>query len=330
MVTIKDVAKQAGVSVATVSRVLNKDKVVKKDTVEKVISAIEKTGYTPNLLGRQLRKSRTDKILALIPSISNQFYSKIISAMEKVARNRGYTLMISMSHGDLKIERIHMEMAASRSIDGIIFFSSEINREEMDKFSASFPVVQCCEYIEGSKTDIVSIDNKKAAYDAVCYLVEKGYKKIAFFGVKEKYYSAYLRELGYSKALSEMGIELTEEYIFHEGYSYPDGAAMAKKIIATDSGKRPDAIFCISDSIAMGAIKTFDSAGMNIPGDIAIMGFDNTSVSKIFCPAISTVSQPQKDIGETAMKLIIQRMENRAGEHKKIILPHELVIRETA
>lgn len=332
MSTIKEVARLAKVSVATVSRVINDDPVVKSSTRVQVLDAISKLNYTPNLLGRNLRQVRTNKILVLIPSISNQFYSKIISAMERTAKSNGYRVLVCMTHNDPSTEREYIDMLTARVADGIIFLSSGLSGKEMNSLAAAYPIVQCCEYIDGSDTDTVIIDNEQAAYDAVAYLLDKGHRSVAFFGSVTKYTSGILRERGYRRALADRthgGADAGPdgEYIFLDDYSYPGGQRMTAEYLKRKD--RPDAIFCISDSIAIGCIRELTDRGIGVPGDIAVIGFDDTSVAKVYCPAISTVAQPQEDTGILAMELLLDRIRKTKSSPRTRVLPHRLVLRET-
>ncbi|MHB1452711.1 MAG: LacI family DNA-binding transcriptional regulator [Saccharofermentanales bacterium] len=332
MSTIKEVAESAKVSVATVSRVINDDPVVKLSTRMKVQAAIGRLNYTPNLLGRNLRQVRTDKILVLIPSISNQFYSKIISAMERTAKSNGYRVLVCMTHNDPSTEREYIDMLTTRVVDGIIFLSSGLSAEEMNSLAAAYPVVQCCEYIDGSDTDTVIIDNEQAAYDAVTCLLDQGHRSVAFFGSMVKYTSGILRERGYQRALADRiqtgrSTIPCREYIFLDDYSYPGGQRMAAEYLGQMD--RPDAVFCISDSIAIGCIRELTDRGLHIPDEVAVMGFDDTSVAKVFCPAISTVAQPQEETGIQAMELLLDRIRKTKSPSRTRILPHRLVFRET-
>ncbi|MFA6735612.1 MAG: LacI family DNA-binding transcriptional regulator [Saccharofermentanales bacterium] len=333
MSTIKEVAQSAGVSVATVSRVINKDPAVRPATRDKVMNAIAQLSYTPNLLGRHLRQTRTNKILVLIPSISNQFYSKIIRAMEKVSEEQGYDVLVCMTHNDPRAERRYIDMLVTRVVDGIVFFSSSLSAAQMDELASGFPVVQCSEYIEGSNTDMVVIDDEKAAYDAVSWLLRRGHKRVAYMGSQVRYSSGIRRERGYRKAVTEAGGKADERFVFLDDYSYPGGGRMAGKYLECGSD-RPSAIFCISDSMAIGCINRLISEGVDVPGKVSVMGFDDTSIAKVFCPAITTVSQPQSEIGRLAAELLIDRIRNSVhkasgGKLRKIILPHDLVIRNT-
>jgi LacI family transcriptional regulator, repressor for deo operon, udp, cdd, tsx, nupC, and nupG len=328
MSTIKEVAQKAGVSVATVSRVINKDHRVKSATREKVLNAVSALDYTPNYLGRNLRQIRTKKILVLIPSISNQFYSKIIRGIEDVSREKGYETLVCMSHNDPEIEQNYIEMLTTRIVDGMIFLSSSLSSQDMDRLSDNYPVVQCCEYIEGSSTDYVSIDNERAAYDCVSWLLNAGHKSIAFFGSKLKYSSGISREKGYRKAMEDAGKTVDEDLVILEDYSYPGGISMAQKSLSTKD-KRPEAIFCISDSMAIGCISELSEKGITVPGEISVMGFDDTSVSKVYCPPISTVAQPQKEIGRISAQMLLERIMDGRKQIRHIILPHTLILRGT-
>lgn len=333
MSTIKEVANKAGVSVATVSRVINNDSVVRQDTRDKVLKVIEDLSYTPNLLGRHLRQTRTDKILVLVPSISNQFYSKIIRAMEKVAESEGFDVFICMTHNDPKIEKRYVELLTTKIVDGIIFLASSLRREEMDSIAASYHVVQCSEYVEGSIADTVCIDDEAAAYEAVSWFLDNGHSEVAFMGSKVKYNTAEGRENGYRKALKDHGLEIHENLIIKDDYSYPGGQRMAERFLALGE-ERPTAIFCISDSMAIGCINRLMEKGIKIPQEVSVMGFDDTSIAKVFCPSISTVSQQQTEIGKTAAKMLIEsirsgRYAKKNGKTRKVVLKHDIVIRET-
>ncbi|MHB1485450.1 MAG: LacI family DNA-binding transcriptional regulator [Saccharofermentanales bacterium] len=327
MGTIKDVAAKANVSVATVSRVINNDASVSPSTKENVLKIIRDMDYSPNILGRHLRKSHTKNVLVMIPSISNQFYSKIITRIESVARKSGYTTLLCMSHNDRELELKYLEMLVTRVVDGMIFLTSQLTASEIEDISSKHPVVQCCEYIEGSNTDIVSIDNETAAFDAVSSLAGMGHRSIAFFGAKERYTSAVLRENGYLRALASHGIRIDSSLIFHDGYSYLSGQNMVMEMLRLK--EMPTAGFCISDSIAIGCIRKLIEKGIKVPDDFSVIGFDDTSIAKMYCPSISTVAQPQADIGEMAMDLLVRRMNRTADSPAAHILPHRIILRET-
>lgn len=328
MSTIKQVAIKAGVSVATVSRVINKYPGVSTPTKLRVLAAVKELNYTPNYLGKNLRQIKTNKILVLIPSISNQFYSKIIGAMETVTRDNGYEILVCMSHNDPKIENRYIEMLTTKVVDGMIFLSSSLSAKEINLLSLNYPIVQCCEHVPDSLTNFVSINNEKAAYEGVSWFFKNGHKSVAFLGSKVKYSSGVERELGYRKAVMDYGGKVDEELIILEDYSYPGGKRMAKRLLSIKH-KIPSAVFCISDSIAIGVISELIENGVNIPQNISVMGFDDTSVAKVYCPPISTISQPQVEMGTMAAQMLIKRVQDETMPIRQEILAHKLVLRDT-
>lgn len=327
MVTIKDVANAANVSVATVSRVLNNDPKVKLETKERVKQVIEGLNYSPNLLGRNLRRSYTNNILVLVPTLSNTFYATIIKGMRKVAGEEGYNVMIGMTDLDPEIERHHIRLLETKLVDGIIFLAPQISRAELEEVESKYPVVQCSEYLQGSKVSWVGIDNKKAAYDAANYLISLGHTKIAMVTSKKRYTSAVLREQGFKKALKEHHISLPKTYLYKTDYSPASGTKASYSLLGEK--EPPTAIFTISDSLAATVIRGIEDLGKSVGKDVDVIGFDNTFISKIYRPAITTVSQPRFEMGEWAVLLLLEKMKDTQAIHKYITLKHELVIRES-
>lgn len=327
MATIKDVAKLAGVSVATVSRVINNADNVQAETKLRVETAIKELHYSPNLLGRNLRRLETKKILVLLNTISNQFYSQVVKGIEHKAIPSGYTVMVCMTHGDVIIEERYMQMLRTRLVDGAVFLTTEQDGKKLTQELGDVSVVQACEPCEDFLTPMVSIDNEKAAFDAVSYLIEMGHKSIAFFGAGDIYESSVKRECGYKRALASNGIELAENLIFNEGFSFNAGIRAAKALI--EKGVKPTAIFCVSDSCAAGAMKTLAQHGIKTPDDISIMGFDNTQLSQIYIPSITTLRQPQFDIGFKAMELLLDKINGVSHDNQKVILDYDIVKRES-
>lgn len=327
MATIKDVAKAAQVSVATVSRVLNDDPKVKPDTKEKVKEVIEALNYTPNLLGRNLRRSYTKNILVLLPTLSNTFYATIIKGIRKKAAGEGYNVMIGVTDLDPQIERQNIRFLETKLVDGIIFFAPQMSKAELEEVEQDYPVVQCSEYIQGSKVSWVSIDNEKAAYDAVRYLIELGHKKIAMVTSKKKYTSSCLREKGFKTALKEQGLSYQTDYLYKTDYTPSSGMEAARHLLSLK--EPPTAIFTIADSMAVGVIRGIEDLGKKVGVDVDVIGFDNTFVSKIYHPAITTISQPRFEMGEKAAELLLHKINDIHKEQAYVTLGHELIVRES-
>lgn len=328
MATIKDVAELAGVSVATVSRVLNDGNNVRPDTEQRVRDAIGRLRYSPNLLGRNLRRNETKKILVLLNTISNQFYARVVKGIEERARLEGYAVMVAMTHGDRAIEAEFLKLLQTRLVDGAVFLTAEGEGAVLSRELAGLGVVQACEIRAGFDTPWVSIDNERAAFEAVGYLLGRGHREIAFFGAGSVYESSRKRQTGYLAALSGAGITPRSEWIVDEGFSVNAGIRAAGRLLAA-GGSLPTAVFCISDSAAAGAIREFAAHGLATPEDISVMGFDNTQISEVYLPSITTTRQPQYEIGYQAMALLLKRLAGKAIESPHILLQHEIIARDS-
>lgn len=327
MATIKDVAKAAQVSVATVSRVLNDDPKVKPDTKQKVQEVIEALNYTPNLLGRNLRRSYTKNILVLLPTLSNTFYATIIKGIRYEVAKAGYNVMVGVTDLNPDIERQNIRLLETKLVDGIIFFAPQISQTELEEVEACYPIVQCSEYIQGSLVSWVSIDNQKAAYDAVNYLIELGHTRIAMVTSKKPYTSSILREAGFREALQKHHINLASDYLYKTDYIPSSGMQAAHDLLSLKES--PTAIFTIADSMAVGVIRGIEDLGKKVGKDVDVIGFDNTFVSKIYHPTLTTISQPRFEMGERAAKLLLNKIQDIHASKEYVTLAHELVIRES-
>lgn len=327
MYTIQDVAKKAGVSVATVSRVINKSSKVAEKSRIKVEEAIKELNYEPNLLGRNLRRSETKKIVVLLPTLANGFYSKVIKGMDNVASEKGYKLMLITTRMKKHIEKEYMEMLKTRLIDGVIFTRPVIDSQELSQYAKHYPMVQCCEYAEGAKVSSVTIHDESAAYEAVSYLAKQGHKRIACLTCLSDV-SGRKRLQGYKRVLEEQGISIREDYIHDTNYSFKTGKKSTLELMALE--EPPTAIFSVSDTLAIGAMKGLYELGIEPGKDIAVVGFDNTEISEMYHPTLTTVSQPRYELGKMAMELLIESIQTSNYEEiTHIRLNHELLIRES-
>lgn len=322
IVTIKDVAKEANVSVATISRTLNNDKNVSEKTRKHVMEVIEQLGYTPNVLGRNLRVSKTNRILTLVPDISNTFYSEVLRGIDDLAEKSGYMTMVSTTRGNREIELKYILQLYNKNFDGIILTSSEQSSQELSACSRKAPLVMCCEYKYDTDISTVIVDNRKAEYDAVCALIEKGHRKIAL--VTNAYsYSAKERTQGYLAALSGHNIPVNEQYIVKGGYEYSNGLEAAARLM--NLKEPPTAILAISDLLGAAINNYVMSIGL-MPGvDVDIFGFDNTVFSSTSVPPINTIAQPAYEIGTTAMELLLKKIKDIACKNEIVIKPHAII-----
>ncbi len=325
MITIKEVAKLANVSVATVSRVINGAENVKPETQTAVNDAIAQLGYSPNNLARNLRRSESRKIIVLLNTISNEYYSEIVRGIDTALSGR-YSVMICSTFGDVQKENEFCQLLKTKLVDGAIFLTTENTGEVLSESLHGLPCLQACEYDKHFSTPVVTIDNEKAAYDAVTYLIANGHREIAFLGAQDTFSTAKARKIGYTKALTDAGIAVDERLILLDSFSFNSGARSVNKLLANKT--LPQALFCASDLVAAGAIKTLYDNNISVPQDISVMGFDNTRVSQIYIPSITTVEQPRFDIGFIAGSNLLKLIKSEKVE-ERAVLEHRIIERSS-
>ncbi len=330
MATITDVAKEANVSVATVSRVLNKKNSVKPETVERVQKAIEKLSFEPNMSARNLRRNETRVILIIAPNITNPYYSHILAGIGDAANESKYSALIYNTSGDIAREKAGLEMLKKKRADGAILLANGMNSTWIQEYSKEYPIVQCSEY--ALKLDIprISIDNYKAATDVMNYVIGLGHKRIATISSSNNYVSTALRLQGYLDSLKCHDLEIHKEYISMASvdYSFKSGKSCAYELL--QQKYRPTAIFCISDILALGAITAASELGIRVPEDLTVIGFDDVDNTTMFHPYITTIAQPCYELGKESFRILNACMNDEKGINKKIVLPHKFIIRESS
>lgn len=325
--TIKDVAKAAGVSVATVSRVLNNSAAVSDAAAERVNKAIDELGYSPNFLGRNLRKCETNVILAIIPSTEQTFYSEIIRGMQTAASSCGYDILLSTSNSTYEIEMRLLNMLFNRTVDAAILLGTRLDTATLKELNRKYYIALCCERAEGADVLTVTVDDEGGAYDAVKHIISCGHKKIGIVSTNVSALSSFDREKGYRRALADNGIEYREEYVYRSTYDFVDGERAFKYFMGLP--EPPTAVFCISDILAVGVVKRALSDGYRIGEDISVCGFDNILLSGMYTPGITTIEQPCYDIGRTVVEELISNINNRVKFNKRIKLPYKVIERES-
>lgn len=326
-VTIKDVAKAANVSVATVSRVLNKKSNVSDEAIEAVNAAVEELGYSPNFLGRDLRKSETKRILAIIASTEQSFYSEVLRGMEDAAFDLGYDVLIATTHDDYEHEMHLLGMLFSRSVDGAILLGPKLDAKTISKLGENNNIAMCLERLDNCTVLTVTIDNVKAGRDAVNYLINKGHRKIGLITTEQRNQSSIDREKGYRLALEDNNILFNPDYVFYGDYDTEWGTRGCKALL--DLPDPPTAIFSISDMIAIGAMNYAISKNIKIGKDVLFFGFDNIAYSHMFVPHLSTVEQPCYLQGKLVVEKLIDNMKSEVRDRSLYMLPHSLVLRES-
>lgn len=317
-VTIKDVAREAELSVATVSRVLNGNAVVSEKSAQKVNEAVKKLNYSPNYLGRNLRKRETNMILCIMPRSEHSLYTKIISGMEGYANKMGYDIIISTSWGRL-------DMLYNRIVDGAVMLGTSLDAQMLNKLSQNYNIALCCEGVEGANVLTVAVDDEKAAFEAVNVLINKGHKDIAFIGTNSMVSSSAARESGYRMAMNKAGLEIHDELIYKNTYDYECGSLALDKFM--NVSRKPTAVFAISDLLAISAIHRACELGITVGKDIDIMGFDNISMCEMMIPTVSTVEQPCEKMGEMVMEKLIDNITGKQKDNGCYTVEHKLILR---
>ncbi|GAB2920431.1 LacI family DNA-binding transcriptional regulator [Paraburkholderia jirisanensis] len=329
--SIGNVAEQAGVSVATVSRVLNGHPNVRAETRDKVLAAVAASGYRVNELARNLRTAESRLLLTMVPDVGNPFYAEIVRGIDSVARQHGYFMLLCDTGADPGRERSYFDMLRRRRADGAICLDPATVQQALAEESIALPWVACCEFDTSVGVPYVGIDNYRAAGDAVRHLLSRGHRRIALINSGDGYLYARQREQGYLDALREAGIVPLEHWLVHlNSLDYEAGASAAATLMSRMGTDAPTAIFAVSDTLAIGVIKGLRSVGKRVPDDVAVVGFDDISLSAQIDPPLTTIAQPMRELGETAARLLLQRLANRAAQVPGVLLPHRLVVRGSA
>lgn len=330
MATMADVAREAQVSVATVSRLLNNQGIVSPETAQRVFAAIEKLSYEPNLLARNFRRNESRVILILAPNVTNPYYAHILSGIGDAAAELGYAALIFTTGDDRDREREALEMLKKHRADGAILMASDIGCDWLLDYAQRFPLVQCSEYDPNVNIPHVSIDNYLATRQTMEYLLGLGHRRIAIISSENDYISTSLRLKAYRDTLESRGITPLQDYISYAArdYSFKSGKQKAKELLAVSP--RPTAIFCISDTLALGAITAAKELGLRVPEDVTVIGFDDVEHTTMLHPYITTVAQPCYELGKQAAHLLYACMTQGKEIPRQTILQHQLIVRESS
>lgn len=327
-VTIYDVAREANVSMATVSRVVNGNPNVKPSTRKKVLETIERLGYRPNAVARGLASKKTTTVGAIIPDISSMFFADLARGIEDIATMYKYNIILANSDRNKDKELQLINTMLEKQVDGILFMGGHISEEHIRQFeSASVPVVLASTYDGSNTIPSVNIDNEKAAYEATKFLLDQGNEQPAFVYGHDDTDIAQFKFNGYKRALQEAGRPFIEDYVINVDYSYASGIKAVKKLMSLD--KKPTAVFVASDEMALGVIHGAQDLGYKVPEDLEVFGFNNTRLATMVRPTLSTIVQPMYDIGAVSMRLLTKFMNDEEVAEKKVILPHRIIERDS-
>jgi LacI family transcriptional regulator len=328
-VTIYDVAREANVSMATVSRVVNNNPNVKPQTRKKVFDAIEKLGYRPNAVARGLASKKTTTVGVVIPDISNANFAEVARGIEDIANMYHYNIILCNADKRKEKEIRVINTLLEKQVDGLLFMGGAVSDEHIQAFKTStVPIVLCATTDERDAYPSVDIDHKAAAKDAVKELLRQGHRRISMIsGPLEDPSVGYARFQGYKAAMEEAGLQVEDALVRIGNYRYESGAETAKYFLELDP--RPTAIFAANDEMAIGAIHAIQDAGLKVPDDISVIGLDNSRIASMVRPQLTTVAQPMYDIGAVAMRLLTKLMNKETVQNERVILQHELINRHS-
>ena len=327
MTTIRDVSARAGVSVATVSRVMHTPHVVSEETRQQVEKAIQETGYQPNLIARSFRTKRTFLILVLVPDIANPFFSRIIKGIEKTASEYGYSVLLGDSALSPERENAYAELVATKRADGLIQFSSRIPKPvERLVLENALPFVNACEVIPAFKGARVAIDDKESTAEMTRHLLSLGHRRIGVISGLKSSPQTLARLAGFKSTMKAHPKPVKTSFIIEGRETMESGY---KAVAGFKRAELPDAIFCLNDEMAIGVMKRLSEIGLRIPRDISVAGFDDIEIGRFSTPTLTTISQPMEAIGQAAMKTLFAMIESRPIEQPLTVLPTQLIVRES-
>jgi LacI family transcriptional regulator len=329
LTTISDVAKLAGVSPVTVSRVLNDSGSVKPATRSRVQQAINELHYLPNVAARSLRSKRTNTLALLVPDITNSFWTTVARGVEDEAQNGGYSVLLCNTDEDPVKQQRYQDVVISQRVDGVIITPYDSDPHNLSRLKdRKIPVVAIDRRIEGWEVDSVAGDSISGAHVLVSHLISLGHQRIAIISGPMNTSTAQDRVIGYRQALDDANIQVDPSLIKFGEFRSLSGEELTYQLL--DEGQRPTAIFAANNTIAMGIIKAANRRSLRIPQDLALVCFDDIPNLSLVFPFLTVVVQPAYEIGVRAAQLLISRLEgteNLAPRH--IVLPIRLIVRHS-
>jgi len=327
--TIKDIARRCRVSPATVSRVLNGFAHVRADTRARVKQEIRRVGYRRNGVARSLVLMRTRTLGLVLSDITNPFYAEIARGIEDQATRYGYTTVLCSTDNLPKRQREYIQILLERRVDGLILGSVRLREPEVEALAQGegFPVVLVNRRLRSSRVDCVVVDNSGGARQLVEHLIRLGHRQIAHIRGPQQFSTGYDRFRGYRDTLRAHGLPYDPRLVVAGAFRYADGRAAAHRLLAGPI--RPTAIFAANDLLALGALEALAEAGVRVPQEMAVVGFDDVEPSSYRAIGLTTMSQRIADMARLAVDLLVERIERGRRDPRQIVLPSQLVVRRS-
>ena len=323
--TIKDVARLSNVSIATVSKYINGGNVKEENRVN-IENAINQLDYRVNTLARGLKTNKSMTVGIVVDSITNTFYTSIISIVENYLHTKGYSSIICETMESEDMQLIKLDFLLSKGVDGILIFTTNISAYLLNRYvkkGANIVVVDSI--VNGVDCDFVTTDNISGAYQAVEQFILKGHKNIAMITGSDRYFSAVERLKGYRRALEDYNLPVYENFIYKDSYDLEGGYNSFKKLLLNRENM-PSAVLIANYFMTIGSVIAINEENINIPDDISIICFDDLELSKVFKPKLTSVSQPIGEIGKTAAALLLDRIDGSKIDSKIIRIPAKIIV----
>ena len=332
--TIKDIAQRANVSYATVSRALNNKPFVKEATRRRVLSLAKELNYTPNALARGLVKKETRTLGLIIPDITNPFYPEVAQGIQEGAGDSGFSVFLCNTNWDHDQELHYLNLLEEKRVDGIILAPIENQVDVVEPHIRNrIPVVYLDKAPRKTRNSYVMIDNVRGGFLATHHLIEQGYDTIGFIGAAEDSLTIDDRLKGYRMAMEQNRLKVHDDFVRFGNYRQVTGYTIIQSMIG--SGRYPRAVFAENDLIALGVMQGAREAGLKVPEDIAVIGFDDIPFASFPEVQLSTIRQPKHQMGRTAVEIILQQIKAgnggpTAASVKRVLLEPELVVRRSS
>jgi LacI family repressor for deo operon, udp, cdd, tsx, nupC, and nupG len=327
---IKEVARIASVSTATVSRALTSPHRVSPTTRARVMDAVAKVGYVPNPAARSLRSRKSHMVLVALPDLANIFFSQVLRGIEEELFTAGYGMIVGDLSGSIEKELHFAAFAARGQVDGVLLLNGHLFRESGEPGASTVelgvPVVALCEAIEGADVPQIEADNREAACRMTEYLAELGHYDIGYVCGPATNVLEKERFAGFRDGLAKAGRVFDADFVWSGDYKLDSGMAVARQIMASE--RRPTAVFCSNDEMAIGLIRGLVSAGLRVPEDISVAGFDDIEFAEMAGPPLTTIRQPRRELGRNGAAALLELLHGRTPS-PRIRLETELIVRSS-
>jgi len=327
-VTLRDIAKETGFSVNTASRVLNNKPDVSAETKRTILEAAKKMGYRPNKLARGLRSNKTQTVGVIVADIANPYFSALVKSLQENMRRYDYSIILEDTNEDYKQEEEAIQVMLSERVDGLIISPVQTGRETIIDLERSYlPFVLLGRHFDDLDTDYVTLDDVQGGMLATEHLIDQGHEHIALIDGPLQISSAQGRLKGYRNALKKHGLSICEPFLRTGAVTMLDGYRVATELLRVDP--KPTAIFAFSDFVALGVMRAVREAGLRIPDDVAIVGYDDVGIAACLTVPLTTVSMPREEMGKRAVEILHEKISRKTDLHYHVKLPTRLVVRES-